>query len=568
MPRERYQIGDLTLDVAAASVVRRDSGPVALPQLSFDLLVALARRAPDVVPADELIATVWNGTAVSDETLTQRVALLRRALGDMAKSPRYLRAVRGRGYQLVPEAMALAEEEEPPSAQELQPSRRSPFWQKGLVSAAAVVALAAIGYLLYSLLMTYGQEQTRSAVAGPVATRTASVPELLARAGSYLRQHQESDNALAVELYRRALRLEPENPLALAGLSLALAQRATKFNRGGEREQAVALARKALALNPKLGLAHHALAMAFDSKGQVSQALAAYLQAAELEQDPTSALASAAYLMQVQGHFADALEGNVHVAREGGDTPVYLEVQIGVTLALLGFGDAAEVWFERALELRPDNVFAPGAYAQMRLSQARIGEADAIADRALQRGVRRPELPLIRGLVALMKGDEPSARAFFQDSLKIAPRFYPAKTRLLVLELRQPGASDNSDLERRRLDAVNELRRGRRQGDEWPDGAIDEMLLEAAAGNDEEALQALDAAIALGYRDAGWLLLDPMLAGLRGHPDFRLRIERIRRLVGAQRQRVVGAAWLPRSFLKGGAPSGENRDPRDSKDTR
>src|SRR6185295_5557732 len=99
----------------------------------------------------------------------------------------------------------------------------------------------------------------------------------------------------------------------------------------------------------------------------------------------------------------------------------------------------------------------------------------------------------------------------------------------------------------------NELRLGRAQGDEWPDGAIAEMLLEAGAGHDSTALQALDAAIGLGFRDAGRLLLDPMLAGLRGNPEFKLRVEKIRGLVGAERQRVLGAAWLPPSLLTGKA---------------
>jgi DNA-binding winged helix-turn-helix (wHTH) protein/tetratricopeptide (TPR) repeat protein len=514
MPRERYRIADLTVDVAAASVTRQDGQAVELPQLSFDLLVALARRAPDVVSSDELIATVWNGTAVSDETLTQRVALLRRSLGDQAKSPRYLRAVRGRGYQIVPSVVALSEEERP---------RR---WIGPAVTAAALVAF---GFLLYILLSLYGRAQIRDGEANAVSTRTASVPELLARAGAYLRQHQERDNELAIELYHRALRLEPENPLALAGLSLAHAQRATKFNgQGAEREQAVQLARKALALDPRLGLAHHALGMALDSRGQVTPALTSYLRAAELERDPTAALASAAYLLQVQGHLADALEGNVHATREGGEAPVYLEAQLGATLALLGFEEAAAVWFERALELRPDNVFAPSSYAQMRLSQGRIREADEIAARAIARGLRRPEPHAIRGAVALMEGDEPRAEAFFRDALAVDRDHLRAKTRLLLLAWRRSPA--DPDLERRRGTEVNAIRLARAEGDEWPDSAI-------------------DAAIGLGYRDADWLLLDPMLAGLRRNPGFAARIERIRRLVAAERQRVVGAAWLPPSLL-------------------
>jgi DNA-binding winged helix-turn-helix (wHTH) protein/Tfp pilus assembly protein PilF len=537
MPRERYRIGDLTVDVAAASVTRPDNEPIALPQLSFDLLVALARRAPDVVSADELIATVWNGAAVSDETLTQRVALLRKALGDEAKSPRYLRAVRGRGYQLVADIAALPEETKRP--------RSSRWW----IAPAVAVVLMALGFLLYRALLSYGRAETRAADARAVSTRTANVPELLARAGSYLRQHQESDNELAIQLYRRALRLEPENPLALAGLSRALAQRATKFNRrGAEREQAVELARKALAIDPRLGLAHHALGMALDSKGQVSQALAAYLRAAELEREPTAALASAAYLLQVQGHLAHALEANVHVAEESGDPPIYMEVQIGGTLALLGYDEAAAIWFERALELRPDNVFAPGSYAQMRLSQGRIREADQIASRGIDRGIRRPELPAIRGTVALMEGDEAKARRFFEEALKIDSEFPRARTVLLLLDRRQASAAP-AVLEQRYRDAVLNLRQARTAGDEWPDGPIDEMLLETGFGHEDEALQALDVAIQLGYRDADWLLLDPMLAGLRRDPELQLRVEKIRQLVAAERRRVMGAPWLPPSFL-------------------
>jgi DNA-binding response OmpR family regulator len=47
MPRERYRIGDLTLDVDAVSLTRDDGAALSLPKLSFDLLVALARgRSP------------------------------------------------------------------------------------------------------------------------------------------------------------------------------------------------------------------------------------------------------------------------------------------------------------------------------------------------------------------------------------------------------------------------------------------------------------------------------------------------------------------------------------------
>ena len=79
---ERYRVGDLTVDVASG-VVKRGDYPVLLSRLTFDLLVALVRRAPDTVRREELLATVWPNEFVGDDTLSQRVRLLREALGDM-----------------------------------------------------------------------------------------------------------------------------------------------------------------------------------------------------------------------------------------------------------------------------------------------------------------------------------------------------------------------------------------------------------------------------------------------------------------------------------------------------
>ena len=241
---------------------------------------------------------------------------------------------------------------------------------------------------------------------------------------------------------------------------------------------------------------------------------------------------------------------NLRASRAGDDVPPYLEVQIGSNLALLGFDQASAVWFERALELRPDNVFAAASFARARLSQARPREADVIAARAIERGIRRPELPTLRGTVALLEGDEPRAEAFFREALEIAPNYPPAAIRLLLLA-RQ--TSEGAALERRYRELVDGARSGRAQVDEWPDSAVDEALLEVGFGHQDAALRTLDDAIRLGYRDADCLLLDPILSGLRENPGFIQRIETIRRLVDAERQRVVGAAWLPPSLLDGSA---------------
>ncbi|MCH7981162.1 MAG: winged helix-turn-helix domain-containing protein [Proteobacteria bacterium] len=94
------RLGDLILD-AGTKQVTRDGNEIALPKLSFDLLQALAEAAPNLVTIDELIDKVWAGAVVSPETVMQRVKLLRDALGDDSHEPRYVALVRGRGYRLI-----------------------------------------------------------------------------------------------------------------------------------------------------------------------------------------------------------------------------------------------------------------------------------------------------------------------------------------------------------------------------------------------------------------------------------------------------------------------------------
>ena len=95
-----YRVDDLIMDVARGCV-SRGGHVISLSPLSFELLLALVRAAPNVLPMDDIMNQVWPGIVVSPETVSQRVKLVRDALGDRAVSPRYISGVRGRGYRIV-----------------------------------------------------------------------------------------------------------------------------------------------------------------------------------------------------------------------------------------------------------------------------------------------------------------------------------------------------------------------------------------------------------------------------------------------------------------------------------
>ncbi len=68
---------------------------------AMDLLVFLTSSAPEVVSKNNIIDSVWEGRIISEGTLTNTVAELRRALGDDARDPRYIETIPKRGYRVV-----------------------------------------------------------------------------------------------------------------------------------------------------------------------------------------------------------------------------------------------------------------------------------------------------------------------------------------------------------------------------------------------------------------------------------------------------------------------------------
>jgi TolB-like protein len=88
-----------------------------------------------MVSKDELIARVWGDVVVSDETLMQRVRLLRQALGEDSQNRRYIASVRGRGYR-------LAAPVEPGRSRDRKATHKnSRRWQLGVAIGAIVIAV-------------------------------------------------------------------------------------------------------------------------------------------------------------------------------------------------------------------------------------------------------------------------------------------------------------------------------------------------------------------------------------------------------------------------------------------
>ena len=94
----RYRFDQFELDTEHF-ILRTKTGDVHVEPLVFDLLSFLVERAGQIVTREAVIERVWKGRLVSDATVASCIKSVRKALGDSGESQRYLRTIRGRGFQ-------------------------------------------------------------------------------------------------------------------------------------------------------------------------------------------------------------------------------------------------------------------------------------------------------------------------------------------------------------------------------------------------------------------------------------------------------------------------------------
>lgn len=93
-------LGAVKLDIRNSELLDHDDEVVMLRPQSMRVLRALAERPSRLMTKSELAQTAWHGQGVSDESLAQCIADIRRAVGD--KDHRIIRTEPKKGYRLVP----------------------------------------------------------------------------------------------------------------------------------------------------------------------------------------------------------------------------------------------------------------------------------------------------------------------------------------------------------------------------------------------------------------------------------------------------------------------------------
>jgi DNA-binding winged helix-turn-helix (wHTH) protein/Tfp pilus assembly protein PilF len=245
---EVYRFGPFELD-ATARLLMRGPEPIAVGERSIDVLIVLASRTGQVVAKEALIEAVWQGAAITDNTLERALWSLRKVLGIQPDGAPYIETLVRIGYRFV-----------------------APVQRVRLHASALNALLAPYGALVEgrAALDTLGRDavvRAREALDEALRSEPESAAAHVEMANACVLRFESTraDAAPDVAALRQAVhhawegcRLDPSSGEAWSALAFAL-------HPSGDSRKAIAAARKAVTLEPDVS--RHYLRLAFVSWG-------------------------------------------------------------------------------------------------------------------------------------------------------------------------------------------------------------------------------------------------------------------------------------------------------------
>jgi eukaryotic-like serine/threonine-protein kinase len=349
------------------------------------------------------------------------------------------------------------------------------------------------------------------------------------------------ENETAIELFRQALRLDPDFAAAHAQLSASYMQRVQTY--GFPREWAdsgIVVARRAIALDPNLANGYWALATNQNQLGRVSEARRGLERAVELDPSFHAALIGLAVVSRHQGRYDEALRWAQRAILIDPTSP-FAAIHHALAYWFLGEAEQAEAWLGRAREVAPNFPWTHLIAVYVEFSTGRAAEGAARAQRWLD---ERPGdfVGIVAAAdAAFMTGRFGEAAALYERLIRAAPdgmntgNGLSFRTSLAYALLRTGHRERSQDL---LAQALEENRKVIGSGADHPSLFIEAAAIHATRGDHAAALGALERAYQGGWREHATLVLIPMLDGLRTEERYQRLVARMRADVEAMRRRV------------------------------
>jgi len=344
------------------------------------------------------------------------------------------------------------------------------------------------------------------------------------RGRDYFYHYNRNDNERAIELFQKALAIDPAYALAYAGLGDAYERRYYYDFPPAWVDSAVAVSRQAIAIDPNLAEGYKSLGSALQTRGDVRGALELYKKAVSLNPNYAPAINNIGFVAWSLGSYDEAAKW---MRKASMLEPNFARwtANIGFYYLHLGLDSLTQVWLHKAIDLQPDYIFPYVWLAYHHSYRGRVDSARAYVEGALSIDPDEFLALVAGGDVELLNGSYDKAQHFYERSVSLAGNTGESAFKLAYVLHKLGRKADAEVLARENLSAYAT------SPDRYPEGsqvpyyvaALYAWRVDTAAAN-----RWLQQAIALGYRDYRWISVDPQLEEIRGTARYQEIINSLR----------------------------------------
>lgn len=353
------------------------------------------------------------------------------------------------------------------------------------------------------------------------------------RGRDYFYRYTKQDNEKAIELFRNALKLDPNYALAYAGLAGAYGRKKYYDSSQEWIDSASTLSSKAISINPNLAEGYKALGDVYTSKRNNPEALTQYIKAVELNPNYGAAIANVGYIYYQYGLFDEALKWTKKAVITEPGFARYSS-NMGVQYFSLGYDSLATIWLNKALMLQPEFFFPNIILTYIDLYTNRFDEARARINKLLSNYSDVPAVYETAGDIELIAGNYKLAKQYYEKVAELTSLMSAAGIKLSYVLIKL-----NQRAEAQKI-LSNYLTSDTEDPNQYSEGTITYYTAAAycVVGKNQMALKFLQRSLELGFREYRWALIDPLMNPLQNDEKYKSLINTLKSTIAAMRNHV------------------------------
>ncbi|MCG3154650.1 MAG: Serine/threonine-protein kinase PknD [bacterium] len=345
--------------------------------------------------------------------------------------------------------------------------------------------------------------------------------EFYLKGREYYYRHDRKSYEMAGSLFVKALEQDSGYALAYAGLADACAQRDLL-------DSAIVLSQRAITLDPNLAEGYKALGLAYYYKGWLHKSLEASMHAIKLNANHFPATVNVGWVLLE----TDPVAALPWLKKAFVLAPTSASAASALGVAYMSLADKvnAEKWFQKSVELAPDYLRSYQRLWQLYLEEGQSQAAEIIRRKIL---AVAPNYFQVLCLSPLLQQDYQQAMSCFDKTIAGNPAFQSLELAYVYLKTGRENEAGKM-FDRFAANCQARIAAGNERG--WP--RYDLARIHAARHQKAEFYHWLEQAIAAGWLEYRWALIDPLLENVRTEARFQEMMAQVAAKIDQMRRRA------------------------------